>query len=519
LTRSAGVIGLLCFAVLAAGCSRSVSEQGAGAPGVTGEDAWRDTVEEVNGMMVAQPGPTEEVLINPGTGWQMLVHRGPEGEMDDTPLVSTYYYRACWTEFEPERGKYEDSPAVRVIDEWLKEAAQRGRYVGIRMVPWNSGNPSYQRDVAQQVQGYDSAVPAYVFEDGARGFAEPGRSNGWVPVFWDPIYLQHHRELVRFLGQRYAGHPNLAYVDISAGNYGEMNLTNTGIQEFDDFSIWRENGFTPEAWGAMLRELYDMYREAFPDDLLVAARDYAYVDGGREQLPYLVEHGVGLRDDGLGMGYCSPGRTNPEYEAHWPEVLCLYENGGGSWLDWGNERGVRNMLDWAMDRTHASIVMVGKGRMGARAYHEFEPAVQQYGQRLGYRLVVEEASWPVSVSPGEELAVSLTWGNLGNAPPYRDFMLELSLLTEEGEVVCSEAVELSDPPTTDWLPAAQIPVSVALTVPAELAAGRYQVAISLFEPRGASAGEASQEVRRRIRLGIRGEDAETRYALGPVTVE
>jgi len=98
-------------------------------------------------------------------------------------------------------------------------------------------------------------------------------------------------------------------------------------------------------------------------------------------------------------------------------------------------------------------------------------------------------------------------------------VLELSLLTEEGEVVCSDAVELSDPPTTDWLPAAQIPVSVALTVPAELAAGRYQVAISLFEPRGASAGEASQEARRRIRLGIRGEDAETRYALGPVTVE
>lgn len=86
-------------------------------------------------MVVVHPKPTDEVIINPGTGWQLLVSQPPRAEMDELPLVSTYYYRSSWTEFEPAKGQYENSPAVRTIDAWLAEAQRHGRYVAIRARP------------------------------------------------------------------------------------------------------------------------------------------------------------------------------------------------------------------------------------------------------------------------------------------------------------------------------------------------------------------------------------------------
>ena len=154
---AARVIGALLVIALCSACGRTV------------------TNEEVDGMVIARPVATDEVLINPGAGWQLLVSRAPEGEMSELPLVSTYYYRGCWTEFEPTQGAYEGSPAVRIIDAWLAEAARQDRYVAIRVVPWNSENPDYQRVVAQKVQGYAKQEKGPAPDKGpARLFGERG---------------------------------------------------------------------------------------------------------------------------------------------------------------------------------------------------------------------------------------------------------------------------------------------------------------------------------------------------------
>jgi len=468
--------------------------------------------------IVVHPQQTTDVLINPGVGWQLLVGADPSDEMERMPLVSTYYYRTSWTEFEPQRGRYENSPAVRRIDRWLAEAAKYGRYVAIRVVPWNSQNPEYQRMSAQKVKGCDSPVPAYIFAEGADGFPEPGGSGGWVPVFWDPVYLKYHQKLAEFLGKRYANHPNLAYIDVPAANYGEMNLTNTGVPQLDDLSLWRKHGLTAASWRGMVEQLCDMYRGAFPHDLLVAARDYVLYPGGREALPYAVKKGVGFRDDGLGMDYCGPGQTNPEYEGHWQEALCLYENSDGSWLDLGDEARVRRILDWAIDRTHASIVMVGKWNEGQRSYDRYQSLVTEYGKRLGYRLVVQEASLPATVAPGADLPVTLAWQNLGNAPPYVSFALKVELLGPSGKLLGAATVAPEKLGTTTWTPSARPQTEVALPILKDVPPGSYRVAITLFEPKAASAGQPL-DVRRPIRLGIRGGDARARYVLGRVTVK
>lgn len=469
-------------------------------------------------MMSVQPRQTDDLLMNPGTGWQLLVAGPPADEMEQFPLVSTFYYRIGWTAFEPERGQYENSQAIRAIDAWLAEAARHGRYVGIRVVPYNSRNPRYQRRHSQKVQGCDSIIPPYIFEEGAKGFPEPGGSGGWVPVFWDPIYLKYHRKLAAFLGQRYGGHPNLAYVDVPAGNYGEMNLTNTEVPQLDDLSTWREYGLTADSWRDMLRDLCDMYREAFPNDLLVAARDYDAYEGGPDALTYAVGKGVGFRDDGLGMPYCGPGKTNPQYEENWDQVLCLYENGYRDWRDWGGEQNVRAVLDWAIERTHASIVMAGKGESSLRSYRPFLPLIEEYGPRLGYRLVVQEAQWPRTVSAGADIPLTLVWRNLGNAPPYQPFGLETSLLDHSGNAVWSTLTDPEALATTTWMPDCDRRLELSIDLPSELAPGRYTLAISLVDllpdPDG---GEP--RIRRRIALALSETAGDRRYPLGELAVE
>jgi hypothetical protein len=300
-----------------------------------------------------------------------------------------------------------------------------------------------------------------------------------------------------------------------------MNLTNTGVPALDDLSLWKQYGLTADSWNQMLRDLCDMYRDSFPHDLLVAARDYAHYAGGKEALSYAVSHGVGFRDDGLGMPYCGPGRTNPEYEQNWERVLCLYENGYGSWLDWNDEKDaragidepqVRATLDWAIDHTHASIIMVGKGERGAESYRRFLPLVENYGRRVGYRLVADSAEWHATVHPGDQLPIALAWRNTGNAPPYVDFGVEISLVAPGDRSACSEIIPPAQAHTTTWLPGRPIVLQAALSVPPGLPAATYSVATSVFEP-----GD-SQPIRRRIRLGMAGEH-DGQYALGGVRVE
>ena len=88
-------------------------------------------------QIVVEPELTDKVLINPGAGWQKLCHMGPQGEIEKMPEISTYYFRSLWTQFQSGEGTYGGS-AVRTIDDWLDYAQKNGRYVAIRVVPYNS---------------------------------------------------------------------------------------------------------------------------------------------------------------------------------------------------------------------------------------------------------------------------------------------------------------------------------------------------------------------------------------------
>lgn len=462
------------------------------------------------GAREVRPELSNEVIFNPGTGWQVLVTAVSQvgRGLKEMPLVSTYYYRSSWTRYEPAKEQYESSPAVRTIDRIRDMVEEKGRFFAFRVVTYNAGNPEYQRTGAK-VEGCDTAVPEYVFTElEAEGFQEPGGKNNWVPVFWDPVYIERFNKLAEFLGKRYSGHPSLAYVDIGGGNWGEMNLRNTGIPSLDDLSVWREHGLTQDSWHNMIVELVDGYRSAFPNDYIIMARDYASYGKGQDTTMYGVSNDIGFRDDGLGMDYSRAGRRNEEFEKYWKDVPCLFENGYLDWTDtsgpgWGSEENVRSTLEWAVDHCHACIVMVGKGSNAFRAYQQYEHLVREFGKRLGYRLAVTRASFEDPLKKGGSWNVRLAWENLGNTPPYQDYAVEIAFVNGP-KTYFRYILPAEKAHTSTWVPGKPVIMDLSIKVPDSVTTGRAAFTVALCP------ADQPDNVKRRINLAHKTTDANKR---------
>ena len=458
-------------------------------------------------QIVIEPELTEDVLINPLGGWQKLAHMRPQGEIEKMPLLSTYYYRAGWAGYQTGVDKY-DGHAVRTIDSWLDYCKAKGRYFGIRVVTYNSKNPTYQRSEHSKWKGCDSAVPTCVWAAGAKGFREPGGANNWVPCFWDEVYLDEMEKLVRWMGKRWGDHPNLAFVDIGGGNWGEMNLRNTGIPSLDDLSVWRQNGLTEDAWDAMIRRLVKVYKEAFPKQHLIIAADFGSYGKGQSTIDHVINSGIGFRDDGLGMGYSRAGRKNREFMKHWKEVLCIFDNGYSDWTSPAWCGGVRGCLEWAIDECHAGIVMVGKGSGCEKAYNTHKDLVTSLGKRVGYRHEIKKAAYFSHPRKNSNFNVQLIVNNAGNVPCYFDAKLEVSLRTGSGQPVFTQLFD-TNPPIRRWMPGQPVRAVAAFKIPGSCPTGKLALCVGIVDAKNPS---------RRIQLPLRKTAGERVYMLGTVNV-
>jgi hypothetical protein len=108
-------------------------------------------------------------------------------------------------------------------------------------------------------------------------------------------------------------------------------------------------------------------------------------------------------------------------------------------------------------------------------------------RRLGYRLVLSEASWTPAVRPGGDLKVAFTLRNAGFAAPFNRRPLRVVLSNDRTRQVAT----LKSVDVRRWEPGAPIRVSVKLTVPASTPAGKYR--LSLWLPDEAPSIEARPE--------------------------
>lgn len=457
---------------------------------------------------VVRPKLIHDVLDNPGIGFTTFqrfngdkLNEGArwtegfpidyqpfDGDMtnENHPMTTIAYFRLYWRFLETAPGDYH----WELIDRALATAKERGQTLMLRIAPY--GESSAETDVPDWYRGL------------------PGVSGNPVQPKWrvdpeDPRYVRYFGGMIRALGQRYDGHPDLESVDVSiVGPWGEGEGSE------------RLSGETREA-------LVDCYLDTFRETpLLMLLTDEKTNRYG------LSRRHFGWRADCLGdmggswsnLSEIIPGSANDYYDIpldwshmmdHYPqqiiqtgmqdawkkapvsfEVCWVVQH----WLDreWDIEYIIDHSLKWHISSFNAKSSPIPR---------EWEPHIRRWLNRMGYRLALRKLTYPCVVAPGGDLSLTTWWENLGVAPCYRRFPLALRLKNDVCEVVLR-----TDADIREWLPGDSLYDQV-IPLPNTLPAGRYRLGLALLHPH---TGEPA------VKLAVEGRGPDGWYELGDIEV-
>ena len=169
--------------------------------------------------VVVRPVEIDDVLVNPGIGFMTFqrfngdaLNQGTkwtEGypieyqpftgslENKNHPLTSIAYFRVYWKFIEPEEGRFRWD----LIDTAMRTAHDRKQTLMLRIAPYGTEKNNDVPEWYRKVTGED---PNRKLPD-AKWRVDPE----------NPAYARYFGRMVRALGERYDGHPDLELVDIS----------------------------------------------------------------------------------------------------------------------------------------------------------------------------------------------------------------------------------------------------------------------------------------------------------------
>jgi hypothetical protein len=442
--------------------------------------------------VTVRPKEIDDVLVNPGMGFTTFqrfngdrLNEGLEwteglpieyqpftGSLTNQnhPLTSIAYFRVYWKFIEPEPGVYRWD----MLDKALATAQARGQTLMLRIAPYGTDA--------------DNDVPAWY-----RALIAGQEMERNLPVEkWrvnpeNPLYLQRFGGLIRKLGGRYDGHPNLELVDVSI------------------VGAWGEGAGAEKLTEATREGLLDCYLDTFHlTPLVLQLQDPIATHYALSKWP------VGWRVDCLGdLGGFSKtwSHMNDYYpqtliqtgmkdawqhapvtmEACW--VMQFWKNQG-----WDIDHIIDESLKWHISSFNSKSSPVPA---------EWWPQVNRWLKKMGYRLVLRKFTYPSVVRLQEKLAFTSWWENKGVAPCYRGFRLALRLRNEQRTEILA-----TDADIRSWLPGDNV-FDSAVTVPIGLVPGEYELAIALLDP------QSSQP---KVKLAIQGRAEDGWYPLGTLKI-
>ncbi len=190
-------------------------------------------------------------------------------EIINNPGVVGILTGALWSEIEKEEGVYDWSK----IDSKISQAKKAGLKVAlkIQMSParapdWLKNNPEVQK--------------IEVIDTNFNHKASYCKKLSY-PIFWDPIFHEKKKELIRAAGERYSNNPAVVAIMASFANFysedwhiphtkGCMDCDNNGTKEtcMDQVQNWLDAGYTTEKMFSVGKEIIDTTAEAFPNQAL-----------------------------------------------------------------------------------------------------------------------------------------------------------------------------------------------------------------------------------------------------------
>jgi hypothetical protein len=454
-----------------------------------------------NEAVTIHPEEMEELLANPGMGWETFGRtRDKDKNLPDWIPSTVHYDRWGWRVLEPQPGEID----YAFLDKKLAESHAAGQRLAFRVMCCSTsrGQP-YHPDWLAKVGGKVLTVDY----EGQQGFPIPDLDN--VDV------LARHLHLIHQLGARYDGHPDLDHVDLgSVGWWGEWHMSGSKTAKMP----------TAETQ----KQIVETYLNAFRKTPLLM------LIGGGECLTQAAQHGAGWRADCLGdMGGFS--KTWYHMRDAYPRLVQgakveeAWQVAPVAWEScWDMRRWVkegwplRYIFNYAL-ALHGSYLNNKSAPLPEG--EEVRPEIERFLRRLGYRFVLKEMTHPKQVAAGTALTLETKWQNLGSAPCYRPYRVAYRLSNTQGYA----RVLLGATTVNKWMPGSikvftpeflqQVPdlpagavvsVSDRVTLPGDAQAGEYDLAVGIV-------GENSTEPA--VRLAIKGRTTDGWYPLSRLIVQ
>ncbi len=441
--------------------------------------------------VVVHPEDTGAALVNPMMGWMFHFYSDhlnnygsklePSDTLDDFPGLSCVFMRLPWAHIEPEEGVYDwsvvDAPAQRWID--------KGMQVAFRFT------------VSESFMEY--ATPKWVKDAGAKGYRfTVGKGvdpNGpfWEPDYGDKVFLKKHGAFLAEAAKRYDGNPHVAFIEV--GSYGVWGEGHT-------FASTRIK--VPPR---IINKHIDLYLKHFKRTLLSANDDYSF--SGDEPIQYALKRGLTLRDDSILVQPPPDSYYHGQMaQAFWPNtpVLLEHEHYGSS-----VKRGawIREIFMRAIEEYHASYMSI---HWWPREFLEKErELIDQVNLRLGYRLQLREASWPIQIQLGDRVTFASSWANAGVAPCYPGGCVAFTLKDDRGGIVAVFVNAAFDMRSLGVAAPGEAPVQQTQSshgFAPNVNAGTYDVFVSVGDRMGTP----------KIALPLPDEDGRRRYKLGRIEI-
>lgn len=456
--------------------------------------AWAQT------LVTVRPESTDEVLANPGIGWETFHTTSKKDKALPVWIPSTVHYaRYGWGELEPKPGHLNSA----FLDKVLQDSHTSGQTLALRVMNCSTTkgqpyHPAWVKDIpGGEVQAnYNLAGP----------FPVPDLDN--------PVVLERHLDFIKRLGERYDGHPDLARVDIgSVGWWGEWHMSGSKTVQLPTL----ENR----------KRIVDAYVAAFRKTPLIM------LIGGGECLTYAIQHGAGWRADCLGdMGgfsrkWCHMRKGYPVWireagaREAWKTAPVAWES---CWdmRKWVQEGwSLRFIFNYAL-ALHGSCLNNKSAPLPQG--ETVRPEIERFLRRLGYRLVLCELKHPAEVRARGACDLAMIWQNVGSAPCYRPYRVAMRLSADTGY----SKTFVSDIGVEHWLPGSielfdeeffkepkdlpvgePVAVTARILLPDDIPPGAYVLAIAIVD--AATAGPVLQ-------LGIQGRSGDGWYPLSRLTV-
>ncbi|MCS7181669.1 MAG: DUF4832 domain-containing protein [Thermoanaerobaculum sp.] len=450
---------------------------------------------------------TQSLYANPGMGWQTFYRAADRDEHRAQLPSTTLYARLTWHELEPEEGNF----AFRAMEYWLGEARRSGQRLAWRlMVAGSEAAPPYTPLLSYAplwLKDQGAAGYIYYFDGNENDRQDADEPDLWAPDLADPVARFYHDRLVAELARRYQSHPFMDSLDIgSVGLWGEWHFWRAVIKQV----VGRPpSGGTVGQWVPMpseeevRRSIVDTWVMAFPRlPKVMLIGDAA---GMRHATGW---HRAGWRADCWGdMRWHMPHFYDHQLErtgaSHaWRVGPVALEP---CWtMEYWQQQGwdIRFILDWALSR-HASYLQ----NKSAPIPPQWLPEVQQALRRIGYRLVLRELCHPAQ-SSGSSFTITMTWENVGVAPPYGDYLLRVRLTHGAFRWVSPPLLSVKG-----WQPGPRTE-TVVVNWPAFSPPGDYELALGVFSPEAAHTHPNLRFVKLAIQTP---HDSEGWYVLSRVT--